>query len=511
METSRAGKSIKNSFAALCEQVIYTVLSFICRTVFIHTLGKYYLGFSGLFSDILTLLSLADLGMGTAILYSMYKPVAKDDHKHIAALLNLYKRFYYRIGFSITVIGICLIPFLKYLITDIPDLPELNIIYLLYLLNTSASYFFSYKKSILISYQKNYINSIIYISTIVLQNILQIIFLIYTKQFVIYLIIQILCTLLNNILISLYVDKNFTYLKKYKKEKIENAEKKKIFQNIKSLFVSKVSSAVVTSTDNILISAFVSTVTLGIYSNYTMFTTMLRSVISKIFESITGSVGNIIVVESKESVYQTFKKVWFANFWIVSFSSIALFSLVNDFIKLWIGSDYLLDNNIVFLICINLYMRFIRNSFITFNEAYGHFQELKTKCIIEAIINLLVSLLLVGPFKLGIYGILLGTFISNIATNFWFEPKILFSKFNVNIKYYYISFGKYLFTTLLMFVFCYYTFNFFITPEGWGVFFFKTIILCVGINTIYFVLFSKTEELNYFTSLIKRKFHKTHL
>ena len=227
---SRADKSIKNTIVALAEQGIYTVMSFVCRTVFIYSLGKTYLGFNGLFSDILSLLSLAELGVGTAILYSMYKPAAQGEHKKVAALLNLYKKVYNSIGVVITVVGLCLTPFLKYLISDVPDMREVPIIYILYLLNTTASYFFVYKKSILITDQKNYVASLTYICTTTIQNILQIVFLLLTHDFIIYLLIQIISTLTSNIIIAVYVDKPYLYLKKYRDEQLSKEDKEIIYE-----------------------------------------------------------------------------------------------------------------------------------------------------------------------------------------------------------------------------------------------------------------------------------------
>lgn len=509
MEVSRTTKSIKNTFVALCEQGIYTIMSFLCRTVFIYTLGKTYLGFSGLFSDILTLLSLAELGVGTAILYSMYKPVAMGDHRHVAALLNLYKKVYNTIGIIITFIGVCFIPFLGYLISDIPDMPEIPIIYLLYLFNTTASYFFIYKKSILITDQRSYVVSLVYIATTTVQNLLQIVFLLLAHNFIVYLIIQILCTLANNIIISLYVDCHYSYLKEYKNEHLDSESKTAIYNNVKAMFVSKLSSAVVTSTDNLLISKFVSTIVLGLYSNYTLFTTMFRTILSKIFEALTGSVGNLVALETGEKVYKAFRKIWFVNFWLVSFSCAALFALVNSFIELWIGESYLLEEKVVFIICLNLYMRLIRNTFLTFNDTYGMFKQLKFKCVAEAIINLVVSLLFVGPVKMGIYGVLLGTFVSNITTNFWYEPYLLYTKkFHVRMYKYFAQFAEYMGITFLSAGCSYWICNYCIVLTGWIGFIFKAIVVCAFINVLYFILYARTEEFKYLWRIIKAKIVK---
>lgn len=506
MESSRTSKSIRNTIVALCEQGVYNIMSFLCRTVFIYTLGKTYLGFSGLFSDILTLLSLAELGVGTAILYSMYKPAATGDHRRVAALLNLYKKVYNTIGILITIIGLCLTPFLGFLISDIPDMPEIPIIYLLYLLNTTASYFFVYKKSILITDQKSYISSLIYISTTTAQNILQIVFLLLTHNFIVYLIIQVVCTMANNIAISIYVDRHYSYLKEYKNEQLDKESKVAIYNNVKAMFVSKLSSAVVTSTDNLLISKFVSTIVLGLYSNYTLFTTMFRTILSKIFEALTGSVGNLVALESGDKVYKTFRKIWFVNFWLVSFSCAGLFALVNTFIELWVGESYLLNLQVVFIICLNLYMRLIRNTFLTFNDTYGMFKQLKPKCIAEAAINFVVSLIMVGPLKMGIYGVLLGTFISNITTNFWYEPYLLYTKkFNVPMSKYFVLFAEYFVLTAISAGGSYWICNFLIDVGGWIGFVVKGIAVCVIVNLFYAIVFARTDEFKYLLGIVKAK------
>lgn len=506
MKDSRTNNTVKNTTVALAEQLVYNVMSFACRTVFVYTLGEKYLGFNGLFGDILTVLSLAELGVGTAILYSMYKPVALQDEKKVAALLNLYRKVYHRMGILIALVGVCLTPFLNFFISGIPDMPEVPIIYLLYLTNTVVSYFFIYKKSILIANQKSRIASVIYSVTMMGQNILQIVFLLITYNFITYLIIQVLATLANNIIVSIYVDRKYLFLKKYKNEYVDAETKKKIFTNVKAMFLSRLSSAIVTSTDNILISKFVSTIVLGLYSNYTLFTTMLRTVITKIFEALTGSIGNLVVSESKEHAYRIFRRIWFVNYWLVAFCSVTLFALVNPFISLWIGKTFLLEDKVVLMVCLNLFMRLIRNTFLVFNDTYGHFVELQFKCIVEAIINLVVSLLLVLPFNLGIMGILVGTFISNILTNFWYEPFLLFKKtYGVGLHIYFGLFLKYFVVMSVSAGITYYVCNVLISMENWFGFLVK-LLFCFGfINLFYCVIYSKTDEFEYFKNLISKK------
>lgn len=505
-ENSRTEKAIKNTTIALCELLSHSIMSFINRTVFIYIMGKTYLGLSGLFSDILTLLSLAELGVSSAIVYLMYDPAAKKEYEKVTALLNEYKKIYYIIGIFITIAGLFLIPFISFFISDIPELPELSFIYLLCLLNVSVGYFFIYKKSILIIDQKSYVFSIIEIITKILRNTLQIVFLLLTHNYIVYLIINIVCTLVSNISISIYVNEKYSYLKEYKCARIDKETQKALWINVKAMFLSKLSSAIVTSTDNILISKFVSTIILGFYSNYTLFVSLFRAVLGKLFDALTGSVGNMIALESREKIYQTFKKIWFMNYWLVSFSIISLFTLVNPFISLWIGDSYLLEGKVVFLICLNLYMRLIRNTFLTFIDTYGLFVELRVKCIAEAIINLIASLLFVVPLHMGICGVLLGTFVSNILTNFWYEPYLLFvKKFDKELKNYFVIFFKYFITTMLSGLMIYYFCNYIICISGWSGFIIKGILCCVVINILFTIVYHKTIEFKCFIDIFRDK------
>lgn len=507
---SRTIHSIKNIFFAFMSQGAYTVIAFVCRTVFIYTLGKNYLGLSGLFTDIFSLLSLGELGIGTAILYSMYEPVANNDYKKVSALLSFYKRVYFIVGMGITIIGLALTPFLNYFISDLPNLPELPYIYILTLFNTSFSYFFVYKKSVLTAYQNDYIASIVYTITIVTQNIMQMICLLMWKNYILYLIIQLVFTMINNIVVSVYVDKKYPYLKKYKSEKVDKNTLRMIVKNIKAMFTSKISSAIVSSTDNILISKFVSTVLLGYYSNYAMFVSIIRQVFSKIFEGITGSVGNIVVTETEERSYTTFKNIWFVNFWMISFCSISLFVIIKPFIIVWIGQEYVMSQLSAFIICVNMYMRFIRNTQLIYIDTCGLFVNVQWKCIAEALINLVASLIFVVPMNMGIFGVLLGTLTSTLLTSFWYEPKVVYNKcFGKSSKTYFCKFGIYAIVTLITGTIIEFIVSIIKTQNIYLNLLVSILICGIGINLCYYFVFRKTEEFKYFEtrviSTVKRK------
>ena len=506
MSSSRTDNSIKNSVSALFGQVIYVLMSFICRTVFIAILGKTYLGFSGLFGNIMSLLALAEGGIGPAVLYSMYDRVSKGDEKGISALMNLYRRAYFKIGIAVTLSGACLIPFLGFFVSGADYGKELPIIYILYLMNASAGYFFVYKKYILIAFQKSYVLSRIFIVSEVLQKIFQIAVLYGTGSFIIYLIIQLIFSFLNNYAVSEYVDIKYPYLQKYRAEAAEEPVRRDILGNIRATFVGKLSSAAVSSTDNLIISAFVSTAVLGLYSNYMLFVSAIQQMLSKIFEGIVGSVGNLAASDDGERAYTVMKRVWFINYWLAAFASLTLYVTVDPFIELWIGKEYLLGSKVVFLICLNLFMRLIRITFLIFNEAYGHFKKLRIKCIAEAVINLVASLIFVIPLKMGLFGVLLGTTLSNLCTNFWYEPYLLYKRMNVSMGEYFFEFLKY--TALIIasgvatLYFCrpfsdYGAISFFAARLTAGVFF---------INAFIFGAYFFTDEFRSLVELIKKTF-----
>lgn len=507
---SRVYNSVKNVSISLIEQIISTLTLFLTRTVFIYCLGKTYLGLSGLFSDVLTLLSLADLGFGTAIIYSMYKPMANKNFREINALLLLYKKIYYIVGSLMTIIGLALTPYLRYIISDMPTIPEINLIYILYLLNTTTSYFFSYKKCLLMVDQKAYIISLIQLIINLLQNSLQIIMLLLFRNFLLYLCIQIGCTLLNNVVQALIVNKKYAFILTCKKEKLSKTKKKEIIKNVSSMFLSKVSSVIVTSTDNILISKYVSTIMLGLYSNYVLFVNLIRMVFTRIFEGITGSLGNLLAIESKQKAAAVFKRVWFANFWLISFCSITLYIVINPFIKIWLGESFLLDNKVVVLICFNMYMRFIRNTQLSYIDTYGLYWNIRWKAIMEAVINLTASLFFLKVLKLGIIGVLLGTAVSNFMTNFWYEPYVVFKYcLKESVVLYFVTFIKYISITIIV------AFGFqaitskIIFDSKLVVFVIDFFICIIGINLIYILIFKNTDEFKYYFQLGKNFFNKT--
>lgn len=496
----RTKNSIKNSIFGIGGQAINTLLSFISRTIFITMLGADYLGVNGLFSNILSMLSLAELGIGSAIIYNMYRPLAEGDERKLKALMSLYEKSYKIIGITIAIVGCLISPYLSYIIKDTPNIPNLIIIYLMFLMNSVVSYFYIYKSSIIMADQKNYIITVRQQIFTVLQVILQIVVLYITKNYLAYLLIQIICTFLMNFSISKKADKMYPFLKSKNKEKLDSNEKKIIFKHVSATMSHKVGGVVVNGTDNILMSKFVGVYWVGLYSNYYMIISIINRFVGQIFTAITASVGHLNVKESKEKSYDVYKKILFINFWIYGFCSISLLSLFNPFIKLWLGDKFLLSSGIVVLIVTNFYLTGMRQSTITYNSTLGLFWNDRYKPWIEACINMIASIILLK--KLGISGVFLGTLISSVTTSVWVDPYILFKHgFNRNLSDYFKQYLKYMLITIISAVSTY-KLNTLINGNSIGIFIVKCILTFIIPNLIFIVLTFKTDEFKYTKSMI---------
>lgn len=454
----RVENSIKNTIISIFFQGFGLLINFIVRIFFIKILGSEYLGLNGLFTNILLVLSLAELGVGEAINFSLYKPLAEKDIAKCQLLMNVYKKVYIIIGIFITVIGIGFMPFIPYFINEMTGLEHVNIIYILFVLNTSLSYFFSYKRNLIIADQKMYIATIYKNIFYVIFKIAQIIYLIIFKDYIGYLVLQVLATVLENVFISIKAEKIYPFLQGEQSSKLDQATRNEIVKNTQAMMMHKIGNVIVNSTDNIILSKFVGLIAVGIYSNYYMITYSLTIVYTQIYASLTASIGNLCVDSSKDRQFDVFKKINFFTFWLYSFSAICLLILFNPFIELWVGKEYLLNFDVVIVICINFYVTGMRKSVLTFREAAGLFYKDRWKSVLEAIINLIVSIIL--AIKFGIIGVFIGTLISSIAVCVWLEPYILYKYgFEKTLILYLLDYFKKLFLMFSVAVGVYFYFS----------------------------------------------------
>lgn len=497
----RTKKIMINSFIALLQNYLTLILSFICRTVFIHTLGSNYLGVNGLFSDIFNMLSLMELGIGSAITYYLYAPIAENNRSKITQILNLYRKLYNIIGLLILVVGLLIIPLLPYVIKDYYAIDNIIIIYILMLFNVVGSYFFAYKRALLEADQKSYINSLNLLKVNIIKNVANIFVLIFTYNYYLYLIINIICTLYSNISISRKIDKLYPYILN-SVDKIDSLETKKIFSRARALLCHKIGSVVVFGTDNILLSTVASFKFIGVYSNYIMIINMINAPLNQIFNSLTSSIGNISVIEDDKTSKDLFDKVFFVNFWLVSFCSIALFTLINPFIDIWLNESFVLPYSIVFVIVLNFYITGIRNSANYFDLARGLFWNTRIKPIIESVLNIILSLIFIHFF--GVIGIMIGTTASSILTSLWVEPYVLFKNwFKTSVWNYFLKLIIYTFCTILFgsitFLFCHYIF--FI--NSLFTFIIKIIAVCIIPNLLIILFYRNSSEFKYIFEKIK--------
>ena len=508
MEESRTKNAIRNIQTCAVVQMVNKIIAFVVRTVFIRVLNSEYLGVNGLFTNVLTILSFAELGIGTAIIFNMYKPVAENNIEKIKSLMQLYKKAYNAIGIIVFLLGLCIIPFMNFIVKDAPNIKEnLILIYILFLFNTASSYFFTYKKSIISAHQKqsviNNLDSIFYL----LKSIIEIIFLFLTKNFIIYLFIEILATFFENIILSIKADRMYPYLKERKIKKLSNDESKVIFGNVKSLIIYKFGGVIMNGTDNILISALVNVSTVGYCSNYVLIINSIKSIITSALNGITGSVGNLNAVGEPKQKEKVFYQITFANYIVYSFCSIAFITLLNPFISLWLGQNYVLEIAVSISLAISFFIEGLRNPGYTYRTTLGLFQKGRTTPYIGAITNIILSILLCKLF--GVAGIFIATGIAQLVSYSWIDPYLIHKyEFKTPVSKY---FKKYLYYVVIFIINSLITFeisNLISIPGIIGLVF-KAIITCVICNAINLIAFCKTDEfkelkLKLFDPLLKK-------
>ena len=491
MAKSRTKSVSINMIIAFVCQAVNLLLSFLIRTVFIKTLGTDYLGVNGLFTNILTILSFAELGIGNAIVFSMYKPLAQDDTQKVASLMALYKKTYTIIGVIIASAGLLVTPFLTFIIKDEPNVSEsIYLLYVLFLANTVSSYFFVYKKSLIIADQKNYIVLAITEGVHFVQTIFQTVFLILTHNFIVYLVFQITFTVLSNFVASFVANKLYPFLKN-KAQKLDKQETKSVFSNVKSLVVYKFGSVILNGTDNILLSAMVGITEVGLASNYVLLTTSCNAILGKITEAFTASVGNLNAYDDKERQYNVFNKLLFITVWLYGFAAVGLVAVSPSFISAWLGKDYLLDNVTVIAIIVGFFVQGAHFAAYTYRTTLGYFKQGRLSPLIAAVLNIVLSIVLCH--FIGMAGIFIATPISRFLTTGIVDPHFIYKKtFNKKPIIYHLKYFGYLgFVVILGGLSCYLTSL--ISIGGWFGVIINIIIVTAVFNSIMLLVFFRTK------------------
>lgn len=425
-EKSRTEYSARNTTVAMLCRVLAILMGFATRVVFTHTLSESYVGINGLFTDILNVLSLSELGIGTAITFALYRPIAEENIQKQKAIMKLFARLYQFVALLVLAIGLAIVPFLGKLVGDPGDVDSVLLIYLLYLTNSVLSYLLIYKKTLVDAHQLSYIGVLYHTIFLVIQDAFQILVLLLTGNFILFLMIYMLCTLGYNISIARKANSLYPFLKEASSESLPKEERREIVRNIRAMLMHKIGNVAVNNTDNILISAMVGIVSTGIYSNYFLVIGSVRQVLDQLFGGITASVGNLGVSEGRGRVKKIFEAAFFVGQWMYGFAAICLFELLTPFVELSFGKQYVFAPEITFVLCINFFVSGMRQATLVFRDSLGLFWYDRYKSIAEAVINLGLSILL--TMKLGIIGVFLGTCISTLFTSSWIEPFVLYRK-----------------------------------------------------------------------------------
>lgn len=504
MENSRLKNSALNFASGFLGRVLTILLNFVVRTIFIYCLNEAYLSVNGLYSNILTVLSLAELGFGSAMVYRMYAPVAVKDYQKTAALLQFYKKIYIIIGVVIFLLGLCVIPFMDYIIKDKPDISGLTLYYILFLVNTSISYWLSsYKASVLYADQKEYIKTNVQSATTILQSVLQIVLLLLFRKYLLYLLIQLVGNIFLNLYVAHLVDKRYPEIQTYQGASLSAEERMQIRKDTEALVLSRFGHVALNGTDNIIISAVVGVLWVGRLSNYTLICDSVTSVLCQITAAITGSLGNFFATEDKHAGYALFKKVEFLNFWLYGFSFIALVTLLDPFVQIWAGGRFVLGLPISIAIAINFFVAGYMNTLWVFRSTLGLFKQGKFRPILVAILNIVLSIVLGRLW--GVFGVLFATFLSRAAISLWYDPLILHRYgFEVSCKPF---FARYFRRVLLLIavLIAMLTIRHVVLSSATTVLRFAVMTMVTAIvpNAIFWLAYRRCEEYAYFRSIVK--------
>jgi len=499
---SRTYNSSRNAFFAIICQVITLFLSFISRAIFIKYLSSTYLGLNGVFSNVISFLCLAELGVGNVLLYNLYKPLKENDDKKIRQILNLFKKYYIGIASIILILGILFIPFIPFILNGVDFSFSIIIIYLLFLINTVCSYLYAYKISLLTAAQKNYIVSKTTILVTIFKEGFQILVLLLTKNYYLFLAVTILSTITKNIVLSKKCDKLFANIN-IPTEPLTLNEQKKIKSDFKDIFLYKIANVALYSTDNILTSSLLKggTILVGIYSNYLLITDSLNKLIGAMFQAFTASIGNLNSGNDNEKKYFVFKSLNFMANWIYGAVCACLLVLVNPFINIFAGPEYLFSFGIVLVIIGAFYIDGTFTPIWIFRETTGLFKKSKNIAIILALTNIILSIILGKIF--GIIGILGATIISRLLTTYWYEPYIITRKYlNKSYLKYVLNNLKFIVKNIVVCIIIYFAFKN-IVINNYLSFILYGILVFTVTNILLLILNFREQEFGYLMSKLK--------
>lgn len=503
MKLERTKNATRNIVFGMALKIYQIAMPFLLRTAMIYFMGVEYLGLDSLFTSILQVLNLAELGVGSAMVYGMYKPIVEDDTKTICALMRLYRTYYRVIGCVIAVVGTVLTPFIPALVkSDLP--PELNI-YVLYLLNLAATvlsyWLFAYKNALFQAHQRVDVVSKISILTSTIRYLLQFAVIFWIKDYYLYIMAMLLAQILTNVITAIRATRAYPDYKPV--GKLEKTAVKDINQRIRDLFTSKLGAVIVNSADTVVISAFLGLTVLAVYQNYYFILTSVIGLVTIVFNACTAGIGNSVIVETKEKNYNDLKKFTFLIAWIAGFCTCSFLCLYQPFMELWVGKDLMLGISAVICFCVYYFIYEINQLLNTYKDAAGIWHEDRFRPLVTAGTNLVMNLILVQFW--GIYGVLLSTVLSTLLVGM---PWLLHNLFTVLFpKKFFGDYLKHLLryalvvllSCLVCFGICYW-----IQLSHWLTLLVRGVVCLIVPNVIYLVFYRNTEQFKLCVQLVDR-------
>lgn len=511
----RVKQAEKNIFFGYISNIIIMVMGFLQRTVFIMVLDKTLLGVNSLYTDILSVLSLAELGIGSALNYSLYKPVAENDQEKIKSYMRLYKRAYLAIAGIIAVVGVVLIPFLPCLITDSKGITgrELILYYLIFLFNTVSTYFVAYKYSLANAQQRGYIQTNIATITKIITVFAQIVILLTTKNFLLFLLTQSVVELVQKIFVSIYFNKLYPYLKERDVKKLDKEETGVVVTKTKALMLHKIGDVARMSTDSIIITYFMDVGWVGIVGNYTLIITYAVNFIGVIFNSVISGFGNLVATESKEKQYTMFKVYRFAACWLYGFAAVGFWLLLTPLItEIWLNESWGLGQIVLTLMLVDFYFKGGRTVLVNFKIAAGIFEQDKYLSLFQGAVNLALSI--IGIQYIGLAGVYVGTVVSGVLANL-VQPMIIYRDcFSKKAGSYFADSAKYIGVIACIVLLLIPVKALIMAQVNLVTFIATAVVITFVYNIVFFVLFRRTQEFGYLWNLaavrlpFMKKLHK---
>ena len=502
----RVRQAGKNIFFGYISNFIILFMGFLQRHVFIMVLGRTLLGVNGLYTDILSMLSLAELGIGSALNYSLYKPVAEGNLEKIKSYMRLYRKAYLTIAGVITVIGLAITPFLPYLLKERGGISvrQLTVYYLIFLFNTVSTYFVAYKYSLANAQQRNYIQTNIATITKIVTVFAQIIILFLTKNFLLYLLTQAAVELVQKIFVSLYFNRLYPYLQDKKAAKLSKEETDVVVTKTKALMFHKIGDVARLSTDSVIITYFMNVDWVGIVGNYTMIITYAVNFISVIFNSVISGFGNLVATEAKEKQYAMFRVYRFFACWLYGFAAVGFWLLLTPLVTgIWLDESWKLGQTVLTLILVDLYFKGGRTVLVNFKIAAGVFEQDKYLSLFQGGVNLVLSI--IGIRYIGLAGVYVGTVVSGVMANV-IQPVIIYRDcFGKNVWNYFRDSVKYMVVIVGVVLVMIPLKQFVMAQVSLVTFILMAAVITVFYNAAFVLVFRKTDEFGYLWTLVKGK------